>query len=157
MYLHISACSFARAPIIYFTLPGIASPVTSATALPQPPLSPVVSEWGHPLVTPDGQTIRVPAFAFRKLRQLGALLGNSNRLSPKIYQLIRPEFDCITKDLGRLLGKDLSGPSWVLCGCRSCRNQAAESDHTSLPGRNVPDDGSTSALVREIVRKRKYS
>jgi hypothetical protein len=95
--------------------------VTQATALSQPSLSPGTLEWGHPLVTPDGQTIRVPAFAFRKLRQLGALLGNSNRLSPKIYQLIRPEFDCISEGLGRLLGEDLSGPSWVLCTCKDCQ------------------------------------
>jgi hypothetical protein len=109
------------------------------------------------LITPDGKTIRVPASAFRKLRQLGALLGNSNRLSPKIYQFIRPEFDCISKGLGRLLGEDLSGPSWVLCSCKDCQRKAAESDYTSLPGRNAPDDGSTSALVREIVRRRRYS
>jgi hypothetical protein len=131
--------------------------VTQAIALPHSPLSPGTLEWGHPLVTPDGQTIRVPAFAFRKLRQLGALLGNSNRLSPKIYHLIRPEFDCISEGLGRLLGKDLRGPSWVLCTCKDCQRRAEESDHTALPGRNVLDDGSTSALVREIVRKRKYS
>ena len=127
-----------------------------ATALPQPPLSPGTLEWGHPLVTPDGQTIRVPAFAFQKLRQLGALLGNSNRLTPKIYQIIRPEFDCITEGLGRLLGADLSGPSWVLCTCKDCQRRAAESDHTALPGRNPIDDELTSALVREIVRKRKF-
>jgi hypothetical protein len=60
----------------------------------------------------------VPAFAFRKLRQLGALLGNSNRLSPRIHQLIRPEFDCISEGLGRLLGKDLSGPSWFYAHAR---------------------------------------
>ncbi len=130
--------------------------MTLATALPQSPLSTATLEWGHPLVTPDGQTIRVPAFAFQKLRQLGALLGNSNRLSPKIYQLIRPEFDCITEGLGRLLGADLSGPSWVLCMCKDCQRRAAESDHTALPGRNPMDDERTSALVREIVRKRKF-
>jgi hypothetical protein len=112
---------------------------------------------GHPLVTPDGQTIRVPASAFRRLRQLGALLGNSNRLSPKIYQLIQPEFDRISEGLGRLLGKDLSGPSWVLCACKDCQRKAAESDHTALPGRNPLDDERTSAIVREIVCKRKYS
>jgi hypothetical protein len=74
--------------------------VTQAGALPQSPLSPGTLEWGHPLITPDGQTIRVPAFAFAKLRQLGALLGNSNLLSPKIYQLIQPELDCISEGLG---------------------------------------------------------
>ena len=131
--------------------------MTQAIALSQPPLSPQTLEWGHPLVTPDGQTIRVPAFPFRKLRQLGALLGNSNRLSPKIYQFIQPEFDCISEGLGLLLGKDLSGPSWVLCTCKDCQRRAEESDRTALPGRNPLDDERTSALVREIVRKRKCS
>jgi hypothetical protein len=114
-------------------------------------------EWGHLLVTPEGKTIRVPAFAFRKLRLLGALLGNSNRLSPKIYQLIRPEFDCISEGLGHLLGKDLSGPSWVLCACKDCQRKAAESDHRALPGRNSFDDDRTTVLIGEIIRKRKYS
>ena len=136
-------------------LPGIASPVIQAAALHQYP--PVAPEWGHPLLTPYGKTIRVPASAFAKLRRLGAFLGKSNRLSPRIYQLIRPEFDCITEGLGRLLGKDLSGPSWVLCACKDCQRRAEESDRTALPGRNPLDDESTSALVREIVRKRKYS
>ena len=131
--------------------------MTQATASPQTSLSPGTLEWGHPLITPDGQTIRVPAFAFSTLRRLGALRGNSNRLSPKIYQLIRPEFDCISEGLGLLLGKDLSGPSWVHCTCKDCQRRTEESDHTALPGRNPLDDGSTSALVREIVRKRKYS
>jgi hypothetical protein len=113
-------------------------------------------EWGHPLLTPEGKTIRVPASAFAKLRRLGAFLGKSNRLSPKIYQLIRPEFDCITEGLGRLLGADLSGPSWVVCRCKDCQRRAAESDRTALPGRNPLDDERTSALVREIVRRRKH-
>jgi hypothetical protein len=125
--------------------------------LTQSPFSPGTLEWGHPLITPDGQTIRVPAFAFTTLRRLGALMGNSNRLSPKIYQLIRPEFDCISEGLGRLLGQDLSGPSWVLCTCKDCQRRAEESDNTALPGRNPMDDERTSALVREVVRKRKYS
>lgn len=127
-----------------------------ATALNQLPFSPETLEWGRPLVTPDGQTIRVPAFAFRKLRQLGALLGNSNRLSPKIYQLIRPEFDCISEGLGRLLGKDLSGPSWVLCRCKDCRRRAEESDHTVLPGRNPLDDARAEEIVKAVTAKRKY-
>jgi hypothetical protein len=88
------------------------------------------------LINPEGATIRVRAFAFRKLRQLGALLGNGNRLSPRIYEFVRSEFDCLTEGLGRLLGEDLSGPSWVLCTCKDCQHKAAESDHTSLPGRN---------------------
>jgi hypothetical protein len=114
-------------------------------------------EWGHPLVTPEGKTIRVPASAFRKLRQLGALLGNSNRLSPRIYDFVRPELDCLGEGLGRLLGEDLSGPAWVVCACNDCRRKEAESDRTALPGRNPLDDDRASALVREIVRNRKYS
>lgn len=145
----------SRDRIIRLMLPGIASPVIQAAALPQPP--PVIPEWGHPLLTPDGKTVRVPASAFAKLRRMGAFLGKSNRLSPRIYQLIQPEFDCITDGLGRLLGEDLSGPSWVQCTCKSCQDRTAESDQTKLPGKNPFDDDGTSALVREIVRKRKYS
>jgi hypothetical protein len=129
--------------------------VIQATALHQPPS--VVPEWGHPLLAPDGRTIRIPASAFAKLRRLGAFLGKSNRLSPRIYELIRPEFDCIAKGLGNLLGEDLSGPSWVQCGCKSCRDRKAELDQTKLPGRNPFDDDRTTVLVREIMRKRKYS
>jgi hypothetical protein len=88
---------------------------------------------------------------------LGALLGNSNRLSPRIYEFVRPEYDCLSGGLGRLLGEDLSGPSWVLCACKDCQRKAAESDHTALPGRNPLDNDRTSVLVREIVRSRKYS
>ena len=135
-------------------LPGIASPVTQATAFS---ISSSAPEWGHPLVTPEGKTIHVPAFAFRKLRQLGALLGNTNRLSSRIYVYIRPEFNCLSEGLGCLLGEDLSGPSWVQCTCKDCQRKAAESDRTALPGRNPLDDDRASALVREIVRKRKYS
>ena len=109
------------------------------------------------MVTPEGETIWVPAFVFRKLRQLGALMGNSNRLSPRIYEFVRPEFDCLSEGLGRLLGQNLSGPSWVLCTCKDCQRRAAESDRTALPGRNPLDDDRTSALVREIVRHREYS
>ena len=56
-----------------------------------------------------------------------------------------------------MVGQDLSGPSWVVCTCKDCRRREAESDHTSLPGKNLLDDERTSALVREVVRKRKYS
>ena len=127
--------------------------MTQAGALPQSPLSPGTLEWGHPLITPDGQTIRVPAFAFAKLRQLGALLGNSNLLSPKIYQLIQPELDCISEGLGRLLGKDLSGPSWVLCTCKDCQRRAEESDHTALPGRNQGQKSTLSSLAFGLLRR----
>lgn len=108
------------------------------------------------MVTPQGQTIRVPAFAFRRLRQLGALLGNSNRLSPRIYEFVRPEFDCLSEGLGQLLGKDLGGPSWVLCACKDCLRKAAESDRTALPGRNPLDDARTEEIVKAVTARRKY-
>jgi hypothetical protein len=98
----------------------------------------------------------MPAFAFAKLRQLGALLGNSNRLSPKIYQFIRPEFDCISEGLGRLLGEDLRGPSWVLCTCKDCQRRTEESDRTLLPGRNPLDDVRAEEIVKAVTAKRKY-
>jgi hypothetical protein len=128
--------------------------VTQATALTQSPFSPGTLEWGHPLLTPDGQTIRV--LAFRKLRQLGALLGNSNRLSPIIHQLIKPEFDCISEELGRLLGANLNGPSWVLCTCKDCQRRAEESDHTALPGRNPLGEAYAEEIVKTVMARRKY-
>ena len=120
------------------------------------PCLPAVPEWGHALLSPEGETIRVPAFAFRRLRELGALLGNSNRLSPRIYALVRPEFDCLSEGLGHLLGEDLSGPSWVLCTCKDCQRMAAESDHTALPGRNPLDDARAEEIVKAVTAKRKY-
>jgi hypothetical protein len=129
--------------------------VIQATALPQS--QPVVPEWGHPLLTPEGETMRVPASAFAKLRRLGAFLGKSNRLSPRIHQLIQPEFDCITEGLGCLLGADLSGPNWVLCTCKSCQDKKSESDHTRLPGRNPLDAARAEEIVREVVCRRKCS
>ena len=83
-------------------------------------------------------------------------MGNSNRLSPKIYQFIRPEFDCISEGLGRLLGEDLSGPYWVLCTCRDCQRREAESDHTALPGRNPLDNVQVEEIVKAVTAKRKY-
>jgi hypothetical protein len=99
----------------------------------------------------------VPAYAFRKLRQLGALMGNSNRLSPRIYEFVRPEFDCLSEGLGRLLGENLRGPSWVLCTCKDCQRKVAESDHTALPGRNPLDDARTEEIVKSVTARRKYS
>jgi hypothetical protein len=84
-------------------------------------------------------------------------MGRSNRLSPRVYELIRPEFDCLTEGLGRVLGEDLGGPSWVVCACADCRRRAAESDRTALPGRDPLDEARAEEIVREVVRKRKYS
>ena len=62
-----------------------------------------VPEWGHPPITPEGATIRVPAFAFRNLPELGAWLGKSHRLSPRAYEFVQPQFDCLSEKLGQLL------------------------------------------------------
>ncbi len=109
------------------------------------------------MVTPQGETIRVPAFAFQSLRRMGLLLGNSNRLSPRVYQFLDASLDAITTAaLRRLLGADLSGPEWVLCTCKDCQRRAAESDRTALPGRNPLDDARAEEIVKEVVAKRKY-
>ena len=128
--------------------------MTSATALPYPPAAP---EWGHPLVTPEGATIRVPSFAFANLRRLGVLQGNSNRLSSNIYEFLQPEFDCLAEGLRRLLGADLSGPSRVACTCRDCQRNAADLDHTSLPGRDLLKDDETDRIVRDVKKRRRFA
>lgn len=79
--------------------------------------------WGHPLVTPDGRTIRVPHSAFASLRKLGLLVRNKNRLSPLVYELLDPQYDCLAVGLRQLLGVDLSGPKWVMCNCHKCRGK----------------------------------
>ena len=76
--------------------------------------------WGHALMTPEGKVICVPKWAFPKLRRLGVLEKNTARLSPAIYRLLEPSFDCLTDGLSKLLGRDCSGPDWVVCRCREC-------------------------------------
>ncbi len=112
---------------------------------------PAALEWGHPLVTPEGAVVRVPSFAFAKLRRLGAMMGNSNRLSPIVYSLLSREYDSLTEGLRRLLGADLSGPSWVVCRCRDCQREAADLDRTELPGRNPLKDDETDRIVNEVM------
>jgi hypothetical protein len=142
--------------------------VGQAIALPFSMNLPGGLDWGHPLVTPEGETIRVPSFALAKLPQLGVLARNCNRLSPLVYELIRPEFDGIgakvrrragivtTESLRRLLGPDLSGPQWVVCTCKDCKRRAADTDNTALPGPNPLESERISALVRDVTRKRRH-
>jgi len=93
---------------------------------------------------------------FCEAASTGALLGNRNRLSPKIYALVRPEFDCITEGLGRLLEQTLAGRLGFSAHVRTASAGGGIGSYGAAR-QECPDDGSTSALVREIVRKRKYS
>lgn len=109
-----------------------------ATALPVNP------EWGHPLICPDGQEIRVPSFAYPKLRQLGLLDGKKGRLSPLVYEFLDPQYDCICESLRHLLGMDLTGPNWLVCECEGCKAK-----------RPYRDAGLGDLAVREIKAQRK--
>jgi hypothetical protein len=68
-------------------------------------------DWGLPLVNPEAETIWVPSFTLAKLRQLGVLARNCNRLSPLIHELNRPEFDGIGTKIRRRTGPRLSTPA----------------------------------------------
>ncbi len=74
--------------------------------------------WGHGLVTPEGNEIRVPKFALVKLRKMGLLVRRRARLSPLIYGVLEQE--SLENGLRRLLGPDLSGPARLSCNCREC-------------------------------------
>lgn len=84
--------------------------------------------WGHAILTPDGQEIRIPGEAFAKLRRLGCLLPNRNhgllQISSSIYEFLDPECETLSDGLRRLLGVDISGPLIVDCHCPVCVNQA---------------------------------
>ena len=92
-------------------------------------------DWGHPLQTPEGNIIRVPAFAFPRLRWLGMLVNGQAILSPRIYEFIDPQYDTLTDGLRHLLGRDLSGPEWLVCRCMKCLEREALTDNTAAPGR----------------------
>jgi hypothetical protein len=50
------------------------------------------------------------------------LRGRKLRLKPEIYKLILPDNNTLLGGrLRRLLGPDLSGPSWLVCGCPQCK------------------------------------
>ncbi len=106
---------------------------------------------GTPVVTPDGRTIRVPHFAMRKLRKLGFLKGNSNRLGDEIHLFLSPEHATLLDGLYHLLGRDLSDPAWLVCNCEKCLPEK----YAALPGTTLEDDR-IDRLVRDIMRRRKY-
>ena len=116
-------------------------------------------EWGHPLITPEGTEIRVPKFAYAKLERLGLLIGRRNvQLSPMIYGFLQPEHDCITDGLRHLLGKDLTGPEWLVCNCMECQQKQADLDHTPDPRvRRSVNDQAVDRIVDEVKRKRRIA
>jgi hypothetical protein len=109
-----------------------------ATALPVQP------EWGHPLITPEGRVIRVPADVFPQLRRLGLLVNNKPRLSPRVYEFLDPQYDCLALGLRQLLGADLTGPAWLVCGCDECKGKGTDRDATLA-----------SRVVAEVMARRK--
>jgi hypothetical protein len=86
--------------------------------------------WGHALLDPNEQEIRLPYYAFQKLRRMGLLLKNRNRglhqLSPLVYEFMRPEYEGLMDGLRRILGWDLSGPLGLECRCMECKRQRSE-------------------------------
>lgn len=103
---------------------------------------------GHPLIGPRGEQLRVPLWAYRELQKRGLKKRYSINLSPRIYDLLDPEFDSFQADshgktygidkdgrqirtilvsdaaVRRLLGADLSGPAWCQCDSAECRGRA---------------------------------
>lgn len=116
-----------------------------ATALP------IEVQWGHPLLTPDGRLIRVTASTFPLLRKLGVLARNKPVLSGRIYDLLNPEYDSLAPGLRQLLGRDLTGPAWLVCTCRACKERGC--DNVRLPGQMVPE---TEQIVAEAISKRNH-
>ena len=112
-------------------------------------------EWGHPLIGPKGEILRVPLWAYKKLHRLGVKKRYSIHLLPTIYELLNPKFDVLTDvRLRRLLGADLGGPDWLVCHCRECKHKESQTDNTPMPGRAhsmmIAED-----LVAEVKRARR--
>ena len=107
-------------------------------------------QWGHPLLGPRGEELRVPLFAYKILQQLGVKKRYSIQLSEKIYSLLNPDFDSLTEGLRRLVGPDLSGPAWLVCKCRECQRGRSDVDNTPLPRGKV-----SSAIADRALREAK--
>ncbi len=89
--------------------------------------------WGHPLLTPDGDEIRVPYSVFGPLRKLGLLSRNHDhhlhlyQLSPMIWEFLEPDYASLIGSVRRILGKNLSGPTtWLECHCLTCKRERSE-------------------------------
>lgn len=89
-------------------------------------------DWGHPLIGPNGERIRVPLWAYEKLHRLGLKKRYSIHLHPDVYEFIRPEYDALTEGLRHLLGVNLSGPAWCVCKCLECSSKESDIEHTRL-------------------------
>ena len=91
---------------------------------------------GHPVLNPDGLTIRIPAAAFAKLRILGLLERAPGvkllRISDRVFHYLEPDFDFLL-GLRKLLGPDVDGPEWVQCRCRQCLRIYERADRTPAP------------------------
>jgi hypothetical protein len=93
-------------------------------------------DWGHEIVTPEGEIIRLPQSAFPRLRILGLLLPNRNaglfQISDAIYAFMHPDYEGLMGGLRQVLGKEMEGPLWLKCGCRQCQEKHEEADKTPL-------------------------
>ena len=105
----------------------------------------IEADWGHPLIAPDGDVIRVPLFAYSKLHRLGLKKRYSLQLDPAVYHFLDPKYDTLTDGLRHLLGCDLDGPAWLVCHCRECRHRDGLTDNTPMPGRH------SSQLAAELA------
>lgn len=106
---------------------GLAGPYPSMIAIGR-----ARPEWGHALLTPLGDEIRVPRSVFPILRRLGVLQGNAAQLTTRIYALLDQDYDCLTDGLRLILGANLEGPTWCVCKCRACQSKASDLDHSRL-------------------------
>lgn len=97
--------------------------------------------WGHPLLNPDGEEIRLPRFAFAKLRALGLLYKdperNMRRISDRVYYYLDDLDLNFLVGLRKLLGPNVSEPEWVQCRCRECHHKDERADKTAAPSRRM--------------------
>jgi hypothetical protein len=82
-------------------------------------------EWGHKVLNPQGQEIRLPAKAIVQLRRLGLFEKRRGvpQISRFIYTLLDPEYDPLTMGLREIIGADVSGPETVICKCFQCKRE----------------------------------
>jgi len=111
-------------------------------------------DWGHALETPDGRVIRLPLWAFPKLRQLGLLEKNRAKLLDATWLFLNRKFDPLMEGLRNVLGPDLSGPAWLVCKCTECQRGRSDVDDTPLP-RGAFSRAKADQVVREVKAKRK--
>jgi hypothetical protein len=112
------------------------------------------ADWGHPILTPGGVEIRLPQYAFPRLRLLGLLLPNRTnglfQLSTLIYEFMHPDYEGIMGSLRRVLGVNIEGPEWLLCGCKKCKRPHEEADKTPMP--RPPDAAPRGRYWLKVIR-----